>query len=60
LETIDVFGPDRCMFGSHMPICKLACSFQRLYEAYLEVIADLSWSEKRQLLHDTAARIYRL
>jgi hypothetical protein len=28
LETlparIEIFGPDRCMFASHMPICKLA------------------------------------
>ena len=43
-----------------MPICKLACSFQHLYGAYLEVIADFSSSEKRQVLHDTAAGIYKM
>ena len=48
------------MFASHMPICTLACSIRRLYDAYLDVIAAFSISEKRQLLHDTAARIYRL
>jgi predicted TIM-barrel fold metal-dependent hydrolase len=58
LETIELFGPDRCMFASHLPICQLACSVQRLYGAYLEVIADFSVSEKRQLLHDTAAAVY--
>jgi len=60
LQTIDIFGPDRCMFASHMPLCKLACSFQQLYEAYFEIIADFSVSEKRQLLHDTAAKVYGL
>ena len=60
LETIEIFGPGRCMFASHMPICKLACSCDQLYEAYFEVIENFSASEKRQLLHDTAAATYRL
>ena len=60
LDTIELFGPDRCMFASHLPICKLACSVQQLYAAYLEAIAGFSASEKRQMLHDTAAEIYGL
>jgi predicted TIM-barrel fold metal-dependent hydrolase len=60
LDTVELFGPDRCMFASHLPICKLACSVQQLYAAYLEVIADFSASEKRQMLHDTAAEMYGL
>jgi len=60
LDAVELFGPDRCMFASHLPICKLACSVQQLYAAYLEVISDFSVSEKRQMLHDTAAEIYGL
>lgn len=60
LQTIEIFGPDRCVFASHMPICKLACSFQRLYDAYFEVVDKFSVSEKRQLFHDTAAAAYKL
>lgn len=60
LETIGIFGPGRCMFASHLPICKLSCSFRHLYEAYFEVIEDFSASEKHQLLYDTAAATYRL
>lgn len=60
LRTIDIFGPGRCMFASHLPISNLAGGCERLYDAYLEVIADFSSAEKRQLLHDTAARVYRL
>jgi len=60
LETIEMFGPARCMFASHMPICTLACSIQQLYDAYVQIIADFSVAEKRQILSDTAANIYRL
>ena len=60
LDTVELFGPDRCMFASHLPICKLACSVQQLYAAYRDVIADFSVSEKRQMLHDTTAEIYGL
>lgn len=60
LEAIELFGPGRCMFASHMPLCTLACSIQQLYEAYFEIIADFSVSEKSQLMHDTAAKIYRI
>ena len=60
LETIETFGPDRCMFASHMPITRLAGGMRRLYEAYFDIIRTFSASERRQLLHDTAARVYRL
>lgn len=60
LDAIEIFGPARTMFASHLPICTLACSFQHLYSAYCEVIKDFSDSEKRQLLYETAAAIYKL
>jgi predicted TIM-barrel fold metal-dependent hydrolase len=60
LETIEIFGPPRCMFASHMPICALACSIQQLYDAYFEIIADFSAAEKSEILHDTAAKVYRI
>jgi predicted TIM-barrel fold metal-dependent hydrolase len=60
LEAISLFGCDRCMFASHMPLAKLAYSFQQIYSAYFEIIADFSLSDRLWLLHDTAARVYRL
>lgn len=58
LDTIQYFKPERCMFASHMPITKLACSFQDLYDAYLDVVSEFSAAEKRKLFHDTATMIY--
>jgi predicted TIM-barrel fold metal-dependent hydrolase len=60
LSAIEVFGPSRCMFASHMPLCTLARGIQQVYAAYFEIIAEFSELEKRQLLHDTAARVYRI
>lgn len=60
LATIETFGPARCMFASHMPLCTLACSVQQLYEAYFQIIADFTVSERSQVLHDTAAKVYRI
>ena len=60
LAAIEIFGPSRCIFASHMPLCTLACSIQQVYAAYFEIIAEFSESERRQLLHDTAARVYRM
>src|SRR5258708_10917565 len=49
LDTIEFFRPERCMFASHMPIAKLARSFQDLYCAYLDVVSEFSTSGKRKL-----------
>jgi predicted TIM-barrel fold metal-dependent hydrolase len=27
LDTVELFGPDRCMFASHLPICNVPAAF---------------------------------
>jgi predicted TIM-barrel fold metal-dependent hydrolase len=60
LDAIETVGPDRCMFASHLPICKLACTFGELYAAYGDIVSSFTEIEKRCMLHDTAAAIYRV
>lgn len=60
LETIEIFGVDRSMFGSNFPIDGLHSSFDTLFDAYRTVISGLSAAEQRLLFHDNAARYYRL
>ena len=59
-ETLDIFGPDRCMFGSNFPIEKLWTSYADLFAAFSSCIAHLDAAGQRAVLHDTAARVYRL
>lgn len=59
-ETVALFGPGRCMFGSNFPIEKLWTSYAEVVRVTTECVAALSAPERRAVLHDTAARLYRL
>lgn len=60
LHSIDVFGPSRCMFESNFPVDKLSCSYGVLWNAFKKIASGFTADEKRQLFHDTAARVYRI
>ena len=60
LTTIDIFGVDRCMFGSNFPVEKLHVSYKTLYSSYLDIAAEFSESEQQNLLADTARSFYRI
>ncbi|NGX47426.1 MAG: hypothetical protein K1000chlam3_00799 [Chlamydiae bacterium] len=60
LETIEAFGANRTMFGSHLPISKLSCSFKKLYDAYFAITANFSSDEKESLFHRVAAEWFKI
>ena len=61
IETaLEAFGPRRCMFGSDWPVCKLAGSYEQVYDALLEVVGDLSQDEQQWILGNTATEFYQL
>ena len=59
-ETVALFGADRCFYGSNFPIEKLWTDYKSLHRAFRDAIADLGEREQAAILHDTAARLYRL
>jgi predicted TIM-barrel fold metal-dependent hydrolase len=59
-ETIDIFGPERCLFGSNFPVEKLWTSYADLITAYRKAIEPLGDKVARAAFRDTAARVYRL
>jgi predicted TIM-barrel fold metal-dependent hydrolase len=59
-ETVAMFGADRCLYGSNFPIEKLWTDYGTLYRSFRGAIAHLGESEQAAILHDTAARLYRL
>jgi predicted TIM-barrel fold metal-dependent hydrolase len=59
-ETVTLFGADRCLFGSNFPIEKLWTDYGTLYRTFRNAIAHLSDAEQAAILHDTAARLYRI
>jgi len=59
-ETVDMFGPRRCLFGSNFPIEKLWTDYGSLLGAHRDAMAGFSAEDRAAMLHDTAARVYRL
>ncbi|MDB5616805.1 MAG: amidohydrolase [Tardiphaga sp.] len=58
-ETVG-FGSDRCLFGSNCPIEKLWTDYTSLYRTFRKAIEELSEAEQRDVLYNTAARLYRI
>lgn len=60
LETIDIFGVNRSMFGSNFPIDGLHSTYDTLFDAFREIVSEFSADEIKALFHDNAARSYDL
>jgi L-fuconolactonase len=60
LPTIDLFGPDRCMFESNFPIDRPQISYGNLWNAYKRLTADFTRTEREAMFAGTAARVYRI
>jgi len=57
---IEQFGPNRCMFESNFPVDKVSYSYNVMYNAFKRITKDHSASERADMFHDTAARVYRI
>jgi L-fuconolactonase len=59
-HTLDVFGPDRVMFGGDWPVCTRSATFRQWVGALREIVRDRRLEEQRKLFHDNAVRVYDL
>lgn len=59
LNTIALFGADRCMIGSNFPVDSLCASYDAIFSGFKSITADLPAKDRRALFHDTAQRVYR-
>lgn len=60
LDTLEIFGPDRSMWGSNFPVDSLYSGYSELLTAYRRICADLSVDERDAFFRATATRFYRL
>jgi predicted TIM-barrel fold metal-dependent hydrolase len=60
LETIEIFGVERCMFASNFPVDRLIAHFDTIFDGFRTIVASLSAAEQAALFHDNAIRFYRL
>jgi predicted TIM-barrel fold metal-dependent hydrolase len=60
LDTIALFGTDRCMFASNFPVDSLRHTFSEIFSEFDHITRGFSEAERRALFHDNAVRIYRM
>ena len=54
--ALELFGPDRLMFGSDWPVCELAATYTRVKDAVTEILGR----QDPDIFAGTAARTYKL
>jgi L-fuconolactonase len=59
-HAIDVFGPERLIFGSDWPVCLLAANYERVHQLARTSLGSLSASERDRVFGGNAMRIYGL
>lgn len=59
-HALDVFGPDRLMFGSDWPVCLLASTYRRCIDTLSELLVDCDERQRDAIWGRTARRVYRL
>jgi L-fuconolactonase len=58
--VLEIFGPDRLLFGSDWPVCLLAASYGDVIATARETLAGLSESEQVKVFGGTATATYGL
>ena len=60
LQTIEIFGVDRCMFASNFPVDGLCATFESLIGGFREIVAGLADGDQAKLFHDNAIVVYAM
>jgi L-fuconolactonase len=58
--ALELFGPERLMWGSDWPITVLVGGYSHAWEVMSSLIGELSADEQAQILSGTATSVYRL
>jgi predicted TIM-barrel fold metal-dependent hydrolase len=59
-QTLDIFGAERCMWGSNFPIEKLWTDYESVLGAVRRALSGLSDEDRRRVLADNAVQVYGL
>ncbi|TXR47653.1 amidohydrolase family protein [Phyllobacterium endophyticum] len=59
-HVLEIFGPDRCMFGTDWPVCLVAGSYDDVMGALRESLPDLTAQQRDQIFGGSAIEAYKL
>jgi predicted TIM-barrel fold metal-dependent hydrolase len=60
LDTISMFGVDRCMFASNFPVDGLKGSWDYIYSTYKRAVANLDANDREKLFSKNALKFCRI
>ena len=60
LDTISIFGIERCMFASNFPVARLRIGYDALVDAMRQVLAEFPVSERDAFFWRNALEFYRI
>jgi L-fuconolactonase len=58
--ALEVFGPQRMMFGSDWPVCLLAASYDQVADAAQSILAEISEDDRHRIFAANAIDFYRI
>ncbi len=58
-SCLEIFGTQRCMFGSNFPVDKLHANYSRIWRTFLELTSELGDAERDALFGGNARAFYR-
>ena len=59
-DAIAIFGVERCMFASNIPVDSLKGSWDHIFQGFKTATADLPLADRRRLFAGNAASFYRI
>lgn len=59
-HCLDAFGPDRVIFGSDWPVCRVGAELAQWVHSLREIVGDRPRPDQQKLWHDNAQRLYRV
>jgi predicted TIM-barrel fold metal-dependent hydrolase len=60
LGSIEVFGPDRVVFGTNWPVDRMFSSYPDLINAYAEIISGFTGDEQVAMFSGNAENLFRI
>ena len=59
-QVVEVFGPERLLFGSDWPVCLVAASYVRVFDVASLMLEGLTPAERARMFGENAIAVYRL
>jgi L-fuconolactonase len=59
-HAVEVFGPERLMYGGDWPVSLIAGGYSRVWQALRSLIGELGETAERRILSETAQAFYEI